>query len=30
MLILEYPWVFFLLPLPLLLWWLLPVHREEQ
>lgn len=30
MLIFEYPWVFFLLPLPLLLWWLLPVHREEQ
>jgi len=29
-LVFEYPWVFFLLPLPLLLWWILPVYREEQ
>ena len=26
----EYPWLFVLLPLPLLLWWLLPPYREES
>lgn len=26
----EYPWLFVLLPLPLLLWWLLPAYREES
>jgi Ca-activated chloride channel family protein len=28
--ILESPWAFFLLPLPLLAWWLLPPHRERM
>jgi Ca-activated chloride channel homolog len=26
---LEYPWLLALLPLPLLIWWLLPPYREE-
>ncbi|WP_455284053.1 vWA domain-containing protein [Cupriavidus necator] len=26
----EYPWLFVLLPLPLLLWWRLPPYREES
>ena len=26
----EYPWLFALLPLPLLLWWWLPPYREES
>ena len=26
----EHPWLFVLLPLPLLLWWLLPPYREES
>ncbi|MCI3208584.1 MULTISPECIES: VWA domain-containing protein [Pandoraea] len=26
----DYPWCFALLPLPLLLWWLLPPYREES
>lgn len=26
----EYPWLFVLLPLPLLLWWWLPPYREES
>ena len=26
----EYPWLFLLLPLPVLLWWLLPPYREES
>ncbi|MGR4869830.1 vWA domain-containing protein [Variovorax sp. LARHSF232] len=26
---LEYPWLLVLLPLPLLVWWLLPAYREE-
>lgn len=30
MLLFEYPWIFFFLPLPILVWWLLPVFREEQ
>ena len=30
MLLFEYSWVFYLLPMPILLWWILPVHREEQ
>jgi len=27
---LEYPWLLLLLPLPLLVWWLLPPYREES
>jgi len=27
---LEFPWLIALLPLPLLLWWLLPAYREES
>ncbi|MDM0047200.1 VWA domain-containing protein [Variovorax dokdonensis] len=27
---LEYPWLLALLPLPLLVWWLLPAYREES
>jgi len=27
---LEYPWLLALLPLPLLVWWLLPPYREES
>ncbi|PZM11222.1 vWA domain-containing protein [Rhizobium tubonense] len=27
---LEYPWLLVLLPLPLLIWWLLPPHRETS
>ena len=27
---LEYPWLLLLLPLPLLIWWLLPPHRETS
>lgn len=26
----EYPWAFALLPLPVLLWWLMPPYREES
>ena len=26
----EYPWLFFLLPLPLVVWFLLPAYRERQ
>ena len=27
---LEYPWLLVLLPLPLLVYWLLPAYKEEQ
>ncbi|HYP86077.1 VWA domain-containing protein [Variovorax sp.] len=27
---LEYPWLLALLPLPLLVWWLMPAYREES
>ncbi len=27
---LEYPWLLLLLPLPLLIWWLLPPYRETS
>ncbi len=30
MLVFEYPWLFLALPLPLLMWWLLPAYREQQ
>ncbi|MBV8270796.1 MAG: VWA domain-containing protein [Cupriavidus sp.] len=30
MITLEFPWLFALLPLPLLLWWWLPPYREES
>lgn len=30
MLAFEYPWLFALLPLPLLVWWLLPPYRERK
>ena len=30
MLVFEYPWLALLLPLPLLLWWLLPPYRESK
>ena len=30
MLVFEYPWLFLLLPVPLLVWLLLPPYREEQ
>src|SRR5262249_52061541 len=26
----EWPWAFLLLPLPLLVWWLLPAYRDQQ
>src|SRR5262245_63999589 len=26
----EWPWAFLLLPLPLLVWWLLPAFRDRQ
>ena len=26
----EWPWAFALLPLPLLVWWLLPAFRDQQ
>ena len=30
MLTLAYPWLLALLPLPLLVWWLTPPHREPR
>jgi Ca-activated chloride channel family protein len=30
MLTLAYPWLLVLLPLPLLVWWLMPAHRESR
>jgi len=30
MLVLAYPWLLLLLPLPLLIWWLAPAHREAR
>lgn len=26
----DYPWLFFLLPIPLLVWWFVPPYKEQR